>query len=958
MKNIERRVRPSKHDWPIKIVRTEDEGASWSFTAASREAADQFLKVAQLAIATPTSSDTSDAYGAWGLLAARLVCLDGIRPNSLALIDASTTTPYRLQDSAAIDWEEANPKRVERRLLSHLTLRAWKAVAESTGEAVSAEVLFPLASKVREPGAPYGLQQALKRWLTTSGFYIGQQDQLAQLSADQACWLAEVLPGTLFAHSANAFHMSGLPRSTWARLETKRALAHVEANDDTGDTGETATDRMADLICEVAGTTVNENLLQISLDVLGHTHSSSIDGLTKRLWISELEKLPFNLSTTNPQTIVLVGWLIHMCESGTVTKGNASVGTIRAYAQRSILKLARRLAAVEVFHDEPEDWPSSRLWSLYREVIDDSPSGSRSVVAAALASFQRYLEDLFDVESLPGPISSGTQSYIPAVRSDILWPHEIDWCMRSCLTAQDQRVGEIARVMLSIARECAVRHQDLSRLTLRNVAFDQDAGGGYCELEIARNARRGRLKTENAQRRLIVKAPSSIELIKAWTVTRTSEGAPLESFLFGDPTDDSMRYRPTAVHAYMNRLVKVASGCPTMCFHSLRHTVLSQKVEEALSSVSTVDTNPLEVIAAEAGHASPLTTLRTYSHIYEAPLRMWLDQGFRDHLVLSSSQMAIALSELSSSAKPIPANTVVQAARRNSSSLQAYWWRCLERAPLPVELTDISQSFSWDDAVAPLTGSRKISGIAITGVADALMRLSQGASTSSVARILNVPEDRLRHMQTQLQQWLWELHRGHFPRSSRRIVPLPSMLKLLMDMHINFKGTQLPMWTRLSSKLDQGISPGILNGSIRYWSECGRGIYLPLLPTEKVRPLITLLRLCDVDRDHIRAVVQNPKPASSSTRREPALPADIEEPVADSHSRREVARLFEEEMRIEPRFEMTRWRCDRPMAYLQINPHADSERPAGRSEQSGSLKAWLVAIEAHRFLTAEGSAHD
>lgn len=59
------------------------------------------------------------------LLAARMVTLDAVPPEAMLLIEQQGSRPYRTTEGVAIEWIAAEPVRIERRLLSPMTLLAW-----------------------------------------------------------------------------------------------------------------------------------------------------------------------------------------------------------------------------------------------------------------------------------------------------------------------------------------------------------------------------------------------------------------------------------------------------------------------------------------------------------------------------------------------------------------------------------------------------------------------------------------------------------------------------------------------------------------------------------------------------------------------------------------------------------------------------------------------------------------
>lgn len=664
-------------DQAVKVNGTSMEGFQWEFTVRTRSAARRFENVIQKCVFSPFPS-ALQVHELSGLLAARLICLDGVRPNALPLLVGTASVPYRCAEYIALEWREGPHNRIERRFLHALTLHVWPrlpelrlvhdARASSQKDAINvtqndAELIAGPPVIHREIG---DLTHALIGWLRANDLYKDERDPLLSLASDQLAWLSQYLPGPLFSHCAGVFVLTAVERAAWARRETRLALCPEPDLEVSEALTEFQTDKLLDCLGDVCGTEYNENLLKSAMEILQKPHTSGIDGLTKRLWVEGLLKLPLSLSSNNPSSVVLIGWIAHMCEFGTVSASNPAASTIRQYASSVLLELGKGLCDFAV---EPETWDVIDLASLYGDVHKSKTTGSRAATAAALRSFQSYLEEVFDTEQFVLGFSTSRRdsedgmaaTVTPSgsrVQANVLWPHEIDWCQNECVNAVDPRVGQIANVMLAIARECAVRFQDLSRLTTANLSFGEDVLGAYCQIEIVRRARRGRLKTDASQRRLVVRRSAALRTLREWVDVRSQESGNLSAYFFGNKNADKERYRPAAVQALLNKLVKLASGCARMRFHDLRHTVVSRQVEGVLNSCGTVDINSLYAAASEAGHVLPMTTLRSYSHFYEGALRLWIDFGMQTALHTRSDDQARVLRLLSGKKTPLHGNVV------------------------------------------------------------------------------------------------------------------------------------------------------------------------------------------------------------------------------------------------------------------------------------------------------------
>lgn len=951
----------------IKITGTASEGVRWQFTVQSRAAARRFEHVTQACVFT--ASTAPGELDTLGMLAARLVCLDGIRPEQFSCLAASASQPYRCGENIAIEWKEGPQNRIERRLIHPLTLSVWpqapvlKPVPHGTGvgseaPAVALDEARPahkdpiVHSKVGDLSAP------LHHWLRARGLYVSERHPSLALASDQLAWWSEHLPGPLFAHCSGGFVLTAIDRVAWARLERGQALVPDRPSEADESPEEYQTDKLLEHLDAATGSGFDENMLKLALEVLQVQHPSGIDGLTKRLWIEGLLKLNLSLSGNNPCTVVLVGWICHMCEFGTVSSSNPAASTVRQYASAALLALGQGLKSLE---SEPTDWDPLFLGLLYSAICAGKTAGTRAATSAALMSFQGYLETVFDTEQLTtafdGKAGSAkddgdTREAITGLRvqANVLWNHEIAWCIDACSKAPDSRTGQIARVMLAIASECAVRHQDLTRLVMANVAFGTDVLGEYCQIEVVHRAGRGRLKTITTQRRLIVRDPASIEIVRAWHALRGRETGNTSAYFLGDKHSDKKRYRPGAVHALLNQLVKRASGCPKMRFHDLRHTVISKQVASAMSSTALPDINPLQVVATAAGHAIPLTTLRSYSHLYEGSLRMWLGLGLQRALQATAEKQAQVFNTLTHRNPPLQGNSLVQAARRHGCSVTDHWLRMLEHHGAAMSLQLASEPFQWADPIPLKTRATLAKPISVVVLADAISRLQRGDPPASVARIAGIEQPLFDQLHQRLDDWVADVYRRHFPNKTRGVQSMPTLEKRLEAMRVDAGDCGTEFWSAFSRALDRAVSRDVMRAAVTCWEQHGRGVNIPLIPTAVGRPMLQLLLHAHLARGNIRAMVQS-SPPSGNKGGEACVATSIPTQVlGDQTVIKTVTDLFIQELKFNPYLETAVWRTDRPMSYLRINPYADAKGTAPTAERTAGFRGWLVAIKARLLL--------
>lgn len=955
----------------IKITGTPSEGVKWEFTVESRAAARRFEQVTQACVFT--ASTAPGELDTLGMLAARLVCLDGIRPEQFPSLAASASQPYRCGENIAIEWTEGPQNRIERRFIHPLTLSVWpqapalQPVLHVTGEgseapAVALDEARP-AHKAPVVHCKVGdLSAPLEHWLRAQELYVSERYPSRALASDQMAWWSEHLPGPLFAHCSGGFVLTAIDRVAWARLERGQALVPDRPSEADDSPEEYQTDKLLEHLDAATGSGFDENMLKLALEVLQVQHPNGIDGLTKRLWVEGLLNLNLSLNGNNPCTVVLVGWICHMCEFGTVSSSNPAASTVRQYASAALLALGQGLKSLE---SEPADWDPLFLGLLYSSICADKTAGTRAATSAALMSFHGYLEAVFDTEQLTAAfdVKAGAATDIGETReaiaglrvqANVLWAHEIAWCMDACSKAPDARTGQIARVMLSIASECAVRHQDLTRLVMANIAFGNDVLGEYCQIEVVRRAGRGRLKTITTQRRLIVRNPASIEIIRAWQELRGRETGNTSAYFLGDKNSDKKRYRPGAVQALLNQLVKRASGCPRMRFHDLRHTVISEQVASALSSTALPDINPLQVVATAAGHAIPLTTLRSYSHLYEASLRMWIDLGLKKALQATAEKQAQVFNTLTNRNPPLQGNSLVQAARRHGCSVTDHWLRMLEQHGAAMGMQLASAPFHWADPTPLKSRATLAKPFSVVVLADAIARLQRGEPTESVARIAGIEQPLFDQLHQRLDDWVADVYRRHFPRKSHRVHSMPSLEERLEAMRVDASDCGNEFWSAFARALDRVVSRDVMRAAVTCWEQNGRGVNIPIVPISVGRPILQLLLHAQLARGNIRAMVQSLESSGTTGALVCGAPSTHNQVLGDQTVIKTVTDLFIQELKFNPWLEAAQWRSERPMAYLRINPHANAKYTAPTAEQTAGFRGWLVAVKARLLLDELG----
>jgi integrase len=845
-----------------------------------------------------------------GLLAARLITLDGVLMDHLKALCQEETKVYRINQQVAIEWKADNPARTERRYLSALTTQC----------------LVELQGLLR--WNELKLMDELRTWVTHKAADVYQTNNADEIRGDQLCYLNDVLQPVLFTHVAEKFVLRALPTTALARLESQQALQMDETMDAHAEGALYSAIQAAETS---SGERRSLAIMQAAQDILLQEHPSGIDGWTKRLWAAELNSLIPRLRGTHPANAVTIGWLLHMIVVGTVSSDNPAVSTLRTYGRRLLLPLTNALMALPT---EIAEWSAPARLKAYKDVVDAATPSTRPEVGSALSSFQQYLEEHFELPALS--ISSAQRTTTTDIgRANVIWSHEFERCLLDCGSCEDARLGQMASIALYIANENATRIQDILRIRIAHVALARDARGHYADIEIVRDASLGRLKTIDSQRRLWVRDPRAIALLESWIKLRLYESAPRSALLFGHKSSDTEIYRQSSFLSFLSRCLKNATGDPTIRFHDLRHTAISEQALAIFTSSALYDGNDLEMLAARAGHSSPGTTLHVYTHRYEEALAVHLKVAALDHLDLTCQEAARWLD--------IKPNTLLQASRRKGISVMHCALNMLEQrlsAPgssgndYPVCVTEgfvFSQPSRTATAAAPKTS------ITPASVADLLMRLSSSASQTDLSGLVGIDGEQLQAWQDQLCVFLRPHLAIVFPRT--RVDPRQSDLPALMQT------AQLPIHRLLGSSIDlfadamrQDVDDGVLNDAASSWMSCARGTFISLDRDCNPRGIYQLIKRCRINPLNI-AIVTNEH--ASGTAASPWTGGNVDVAL---HMAREI---YAQELGLQPDVIERSARVGRPRLYLQISSGCASDARSNASSATGLLRAWLFVAKAH-----------
>lgn len=859
-------------------------------------------------------------------LSARLVAFDGITPSALQEIEKQRRIPYRTGTDVQIEWEATSPPRIERRSLSKLSAAAWPIDIQPEGVEVDI--------------AAAELSRGLDEFLATSRVYRTPGNQATELERDAICWWFQTIPAPLFSHVTGLQVLSALPRSALARARKQMAVARAQDEDAARDNSETDLGLTAELVDSAdtaTGSDKNSLVLQQGIEFLVTTRNEP-DGTTKRRWAQNLHTLKSGAQAAGPVTSLLLGWGIHLCEHGTVFECNPARTTVRKYfacAVESLFEVLRMLPK----NLDSQEWSAERMRDHYLALMAAQSDGNKKNMAIALTNFHAFAVEWLDIE----PLGKGLHAEVPAapVQAQIVWQNEINLITDWLRSVEDDRIKNAATIILKIAFEAPARTNELLRLRLANFRQGQDGQGDIMEIEIARCAKQPRLKTKAAQRTLCVRDRTTITLIQDWADWRKREGATMDALIFGDPNDDSKVYRGAAITSLLNRLLKIATGEPDAHIHWLRHGAVSRIFATDLCSSGAIDLNRHVIAATGAGHATPVSSFRTYFHTYEWCLRMWLDAALQETIALTSATAANLLDVK-------PASLRQQAHRQDTPIQDFLWWR-LREMPVEKEFPDVTATFNWCAPAQPPLGPRANSKITVTSALMITQQLCRGVSQRSLSLRFGISESAMALMTTSFENYCLNFARRAWPRSHTFRDKGPagfddarSLAKFDLDRAGQSKYGKLEEWFAQEQDL------ALLRRAIASWQTCRVGDYLALDREGQALDLFQMLMAAMVDPTELRICI------SVGAAVDPDTPFSVKHCNTQELITRQVVREdFVSVFGVYPRETFHHARMGRPGAYLQWDSPTHVNQPGSASGSCAGLDAWMAATVVLVFIKGE-----
>lgn len=820
-----------------------------------------------------------------GIYAARLVALDLVRPSELA--DALRVQPYRLHETACVEWSAAGSPRLDRRALCSFTTLAMGSRAPAAEEELSA--MLRLLDRVEE----YRV--------------IAATDRLTELEQDFACWAAQRLPRVLWAHVTGLRPLTALSRQCVAMGDTA-GVPRLSVDEAQSSQHAEAADMLDTALAEGRASTTPV-LVELAVAVFKMKEGED-DKETLRRWARDLLALRTRIEAGDVASAVLVAWQFDVVQNGTLTQVDAALGTRASYVRLASLPLWRILAPLP---PDPRRWDRETLRAGYLAAMGDPACKDKRKLGAAISSFQSFLQEAFGLPALP----LGLHKLIPAAAPRAQWLPEsavsraVRWIEED--SRGDPRLLMICALMIRLAYVIPARFEELLWLRLKNLSHLSD---GSMEIEIA--PRRGKnLKTAAATRRVQVNDPATVAKLSILEKMREHEGASTGELLFADALNGDSPYRRHAVHVTILRVLKLATGDASMTFHALRHTHVSNAVEQILRSPSLSICSRLAKLADSTGHEVAATTLSFYAHRFEFALRTQLDKRLAEHVLTNAN---------GSSLLGRKANSLTVAAKRSHMSLTDFVWRDSEAKARDVAVTLPSSADRLDlhepDApsfAGPLARQYTLWHCVRT------IQLLKVLPRDQVCHRLHLTDSNLDLIDDAADKVLSTIY------SARRRLP-PSdasgVLDVMEYLEIRLDRTSQPRYEALRRAMTLPQDAALIADGATAWMTCWWKGELSAEDPEALLPLLLLLRLLDVSASSLLLTFEEDSSDPDSVAALKARAAHVAIAAFHDHV---------------PTTSLPRVRGDRPCAYL-VWPSHEGVGAAGRSNRGFDALMFATAV--------------
>ncbi len=437
------------------------------------------------------------------------------------------------------------------------------------------------------------------------------------LLRDGLSWTQAVLPPVLFGHVSAADRLSALPLTALAR-ESQQLSLKVEVSDLPEQSGAGSAPYVRAFEAAMLGrapSAVFGGAFVRKLSAALRPPAQGSNAAKRASVLNELRLLAAELDELDEVCALLYIFALDLAENGTRSKSTLAPTTPYDYVQSFATDFHIEASGCRLTGMDADDYAA-----LFGRLLDPSIKHP-SYRIAALKAFHCFLRAWWSVPLLPSALFKHDRD--TTVAANVVWPFELQRIDGWFEQSESTRFTRQLQTGLALAGHAMLRIRELLVLRLSNV-IDESS---HLTIEIAREISDGKEKSKAGRRRVHINYKPAMELIRSWLRQRALENATPEHYLFGNPSHPLQLADSGKMYFWMSRLLKAATGDNSISVHSLRHSIATRRFAAMLVSDADIETNPLDLLADEAGHVGGHVTAINYGHIFEPGLRLALDRA-------------------------------------------------------------------------------------------------------------------------------------------------------------------------------------------------------------------------------------------------------------------------------------------------------------------------------------------
>ena len=688
---------------------------------------------------------------------------------------------------------------------------------------------------------------------TLRQFYPGanklrKSELMPQALFDASAWLYLHCPMACFAYVSGQLPLSLLPdsahdRKCGRRINQMQAEQAILDNDPLAEAKDLALEKVFDDARPASQSRwIIEGLKTLVAVTSGPNGIRSADYLARETVRQRLASVCTTLTRNgSPVDALLLAWVLHLLETGSVRLRNPKVSTITRYVNAAVERLHGALMKIAV---SPADMDQDAWEKLFGNLLaaDDITSEAR----CALASFHYILVSEFGLDPFPW-MFRGVEE-VSVVAANVVWPHEIRRAFELIANfGLDERLRQMMQVMLALGADNKLRIGEVRSLRLSSLRLE----GDDLLIEIAPRRSHHSGKSSAARRILSFSDAEHRMYIETWLHRREAESAEPDDLLFGDPHQADKGYKLGACQRLLNQILRVATGEQELSFHSLRHSVICHELLQALMKAGDHHTiSPIHRTAVESGHRHESTTFINYFHMPEGSIRYWIDKAVASYL----DSPATAAKWLGK-----PAATLRQG-RLRASNPSDYLSRKLRM--LAQSRTSAARPFAKEENRRPAPVPHLPTSIPMRNLSRLLQDLKGHYSMVGVCSRNSVDEVTVVRVCRSVASVVADL--GHRSSGSRANLSPKANAQACLDfarsnlqrVNFCFGAREEPYLAGLARQLEDATAPSeALGKAATAWSRCLTGDVLSFTEADSLRALIDLIRDA-ISPDHLVVRVQ------------------------------------------------------------------------------------------------------